>query len=160
MPSVAIDKTIRVSYVATIANQAAPTVAELNAGTLLQSMLTKDGLEMPSDTNDVDDASIADNFDASLPGTFGGPIQFTFKRRTGADPDTAWTLVVYGTTGFIVIRRQILESTAWTIAQPVEVLPGAWNQKMPVTPARNEQHRFQVKWNVRSPGWNLDAVVA
>lgn len=160
MPSVAIDGTIRLAYVATIANQAAPTVAELNAGTLLQSLVTKDGLVTPSETNTVDDAALADTFDGTVPGTFGGPVVLTFKRRTAPDADTAWNLVVYGTTGFIVVRRQIAQATAWTAAQPIEVYPGAWNQKIPVTPARNEQHRFTVEWPVRSPGPSMDAVVA
>ena len=160
MPSVAIDGTIRVAYVATIANQAAPTVAELNAGTLLQTLITKDGLVTPSDTNTVDDAALSDTFDAQVPGTFGGPVTLTFKRRALPDADTAWNLVVYGTTGFIVVRRQVLAATAWTAAQVAEVYPGAWNQKIPATPARNEQHKFTVQWPVRSPGPSMDAVVA
>jgi len=160
MPRVAIDGTVRVAFVVTIASQAAPTVAELNAGTPLQSLITKDGLVTPSDQNNVDDAALADTFDGEIPGTFGGALTLTMKRQHAPDTDTAWNLVVYGTTGFVVVRRQFPQATAWAATQPVEVYPGAWHEPVPVTPAANEQHRFTAMFPVRSPGPTLKAVVA
>jgi hypothetical protein len=160
MPRVAIDGTIKLSFVTTISDQDAPTVAELTAGTELQSLVTKDGLVTPADRNNVDDAALADRFDAMIPGTFGGVLTLTMKRQFTPDTDTAWDLVSYGTTGFIVIRRGTDAATAWTVADDVEVYPGAWHQKTPDTPAANEQHRFTVDFPVRSPGPSLEAVVA
>lgn len=45
MADIIVDGMTRVTFAPTIANTAAPTVAELNAGTLLQSTLIPAGLE-------------------------------------------------------------------------------------------------------------------
>ena len=49
------DGMTRVFYVSAIASQNAPTVAELNAGLALQSLITADGLEgFEASTSDVE----------------------------------------------------------------------------------------------------------
>lgn len=121
----------RVAYVPTIANIAAPTVAELNAGTLLQATLVPTGLEgFENSIAEVDNTSLASTFDTKLPGrkSFSGTA-LVLKKQDGTD--TVFNLLtVDNTNGYIAIRTGVAESTAWTAAQtPVGVHPirtGGW----------------------------------
>lgn len=114
----------RVYYVPTIANIAAPTVAELNAGTSLTSTLIPAGLEgFENSTAEVDNTSLASDFDTKLPGrkSFSG-TGLVFKKQDGTD--TIFVLLsVPNTNGYVVIRDGVLNTTAWTIADKVEVFP-------------------------------------
>lgn len=124
MADIIVDGRTRVAFVPTIANIAAPTVAELNAGTLLQSTLVPTGLEgFENTTADVDNTSLASTFDTKLPGrqSFSG-TGLVLKKQDGTD--TVFNLLsVPNTNGFIVIRDALPESTAWAAAQPVETHP-------------------------------------
>ena len=69
MADIIVDGQTRVAFVPTISNIAAPTVAQLNAGTLLQTTLIPTGLEgFENTTADVDNTSLASTFDTKLPG--------------------------------------------------------------------------------------------
>ena len=157
MARYANDGMIKVYFVTTIANKAAPTVAELNAGTDISNFITKDGLTVPSNQNNVANASLAETFDSELPGSFGGPLSMTGIRD--AATDTFWTLVVYGTAGFIVVRRGTATATAWASTQKVEVYPMTWHEPIPAQTASNEQGRFSAMAPVSSQP-SLKAVVA
>lgn len=159
MARYANDGMIRVYYVPTIANIAAPTVAELNAGTRLDSIMTKDGIKVPSNQNMVDDANLSDTFDAQVVGSFGGPISMTLKRDGTPASDTAWNLITYGLTGYVAVRRGVASGTAWTIAQKAEVYPSMFHEPLPVDPASNEQGRFTATGAVTAQP-NLKATVA
>ncbi len=131
-----------VYWVSTIANIAAPTVAELNAGTRISGYLTKDGLDISFNQNAADNADLEDTFDAQGVGTFGGTINGTFFRDNSAD--TAWNLFVYGTTGYLVVREGVAVATAWTAAQKAQVYPAQMHEPVPVPPTSNEQRKFKV----------------
>jgi len=125
MADIIVDGMTRVAFVPTIANIAAPTVAELNAGTLLQSTLVPTGLEgFENTTAEVDNTSLASTFDTKLPGrhSFSGTGLVLKKQTIGTDA-VYDTLTVPNTNGNIVIRDGIAESTAWTAAQKAEVHP-------------------------------------
>lgn len=149
----------RIEWVTTIADIAAPTAAELGAGTPLTNFVTKDGLNTPQNQNMVDSATIAETFDAQLVGSWGGALELTMFRDSVADDDDAWTLFVYGTNGHIVVRRGIAVATAWAAAQRVEVYPAQMHQPVMQPSAANEQQRFAVSLAVTSAP-NLKAVVA
>lgn len=153
------DGKLRVTYTSSVSNTAAPTTTELNAGTNLSSWLTKDGIEVPSDQNMVDDSSLADTFDAQVVGSFGGAIKLTAKRDGTPANDTAWNLITYGLTGFIVIRRGVASGTAWTVGDKVEVYPVMFHEPLPMTPASNEQSKFSATAAVTAQP-NLKATVA
>lgn len=159
MARYANDGMTRVSYVPTIASIAAPTTAELNAGTRLDTMMTKDGLTVPSNQNFVDDSNLSDTFDAQQVGSFGGPVNMTMKRDGTPASDTAWNLIVYGLTGYVVVRRGVASATAWTAAQKVEVYPVAFHEPLPAQTATNEQGRFTATAAVTAQP-NLKATVA
>lgn len=124
MADIIVDGMTRVAFVPTIANIAAPTTAELNAGTLLQSTLIPAGLEgFENTTAEVDNTSLASTFDTKLPGrqSFSG-TGLVLKKQDGTD--TVFNLLsVPNTAGYIVVRDGIAESTAWTASQKVEVYP-------------------------------------
>lgn len=145
-----------VSWVPTIASIAAPTVAELNAGTKISSYLTKDGLKVPQTQNMVDNSSLAETFDAQVVGSWGGQLELTMKRTT---TDTAWALFDYGENGYLVIRRGLAVATAWTAAQKAEVYPAEAHKPVPNDTAANAQATFKVALAVTAEP-NLAAVVA
>src|SRR5215213_9824535 len=123
MADVVIDGYIRVSSVPTIANLAAPTTAELNAGVAYEMLLTQDGLNgFASTTNWVNNSALGSTFDTQL-------------------PDTIWTTLQLGYQTNIVIRRRILRTTAWTASQPAEVYPVTCGQFTPQPYERNSLAR-------------------
>ena len=124
MVDIIVDGMTRVAFVPTIANIAAPTVAELNAGTLLQSTLIPAGLEgFENSTAEVDNTSLASTFDTRLPGrqSFNNTA-LVLKKQTGTD--TVFNLLTTpNTDGYIVIRDGVAQGTAWTTGDKVEVYP-------------------------------------
>lgn len=144
-------------YVPAIANIAAPTVAELNAGTNLTAFVPPDGWNPTTTQNNVDIASLADTFDVMVIGTEGGPITVTFMRNNTAD--TAWNLMVRGLTGFWAFREGIAVATAWTAAQPAQIYPMQSHHPIANQTARNAVRTFNVTTAVTSAP-NRKAVVA
>lgn len=138
------EKYTRVVFATTLASKSAPTVANLNAGTDITSFLTKDGLSTPQNQNMVDSSTLAETFDSQLPGSWGGAIELTCFRDNGSGDDDAWDLFVYGTNGFLVVRRGILISTAFAASQKVEVYPVQHHQPIMQPSAANEEQRFKV----------------
>ena len=159
MADVIIDGYIRVSSVPTIANLAAPTTAELNAGISYEMNLTQDGLQgFASTTNWVDNAALGSTFDTRLPGTVAfGDMGLTFKWQSGTD--TIFTTLVYGYQTNIVIRARVLRATAWTASQLVEVYPVTCGQYSRLEYERNSLARFNVPVGLNSEP-QLRAVVA
>jgi hypothetical protein len=133
------DGNTRVAYVPSIASQSAPTVAELNAGILLQTLITPDGLiGFEPDTADVPTGSLASVYSTVDIGrdSFSGTMLRLKKQTSG---DTAYTtLGTRGTTGYIVIRRSLAETTAWASSQAVEVYPIKTGRRRRLAPAENE----------------------
>jgi len=124
MADIIVDGMTRVAFVPSIANLAAMTVSEANAGTLLQSTLIPAGLEgFENSTAEVDNTSLASTFDTKLPGrqSFSG-TGLVLKKQDGTD--TIFNLLsVPNTAGFIVIRDGIPETTAWASGQKYEAYP-------------------------------------
>jgi hypothetical protein len=138
------DGKIRVYYVPSIANQNAPTTTELNAGTDLTATMTADGLSgFQPDTADVDTSSLASVFNSTRNGrTSFSNTQLTLKRQSGTD--TIFNLLTRDTTGFIVIRRSISQSTAWASSQGVEVYPIVCEETARMDPAPNTVERYVI----------------
>jgi hypothetical protein len=157
MARYANDGMIRIYVVATIASIAAPTTAELNAGTNIGNFVTKDGLTVPSGQNYVDNFSIVETFNSQVVGSFGGPVAMIGIRD--AATDTFWDLVVYGTLTHLVVRRGLATATAWTAAQKVEVYPIQWHEPLPEQTGQDTLGRFTAAAAVRIQP-NLKATVA
>lgn len=160
MADVFADGNVRVAYVATISNIAAPTTTELNAGILLQSTLTADGLiGFEATTAEVDTTSLASTFNTKNIGRddYSGTMLRLKKQTVGSD--TVRTTLTRGTTGYIVIRRGITETTAWASSQQVEVYPIICGRRKELTPTANSVMKYEVPTPITSAP-NPDAVVA
>lgn len=139
---------MRVSYVPTIANIAAPTVAELNAGTILTSQLIPTGLEGFEPTQaGVDNTSLASTFDTQKAGrlSFSTP-GLIFKKQDGTD--TIFNLLTAGTAGFVVVRANgVLTGTAYAASQFMRVFPGECGEAYMVGLGEaNSLERFRLPW--------------
>lgn len=135
------DGNVRVTWAATIANIAAPTTAELNAGTALESLITPDGLDISSDTAAVDTSALNSTFTTNSAGRRSYDIKLTFKRQTPTD--TALNLLPYRTSGYLVVRRTVAATTAWTASQKAEVYPVQTGEASFIKPAANEVAKFE-----------------
>jgi hypothetical protein len=148
---------IELRYVPTVANKAAPTVAEINAGVDLTPWLTRDGLDTPQGGSTVDVAGASSRYNATQSGSYGGdPISATFFRDTVAGSDTAWATLPRGTAGYFVIGRFGLTPAA---GERVEVWEINVISRAMVAIADNEAQRFVASMAVPSEP-NDAAVVA
>lgn len=151
MADIPSDGNTRVFWVAAISNQSGPTVAELNAGLALQSLITADGLEgFEASTSDVDNTALNSTFDTLTIGRdkYSGTMLRLKKQTVGAD--TAFTTLVRGAAGYIVIRRDIAETTAWTTTQKCEVYPVVCGQTRRLKPEGNTLTRWEIDTKITS----------
>lgn len=159
MPDIVVDGKTRVAYVPTIASLSAPTTTELNAGILLQSTLTASGLAgFQPETATVDTSSLASTFNTAVNGktSFSG-TRLQFKKQSGSD--TIYDTLTRGTTGYIVIRRSVTESTAWASAQKISVYPIECGEVSHMDPEENSVERYEVPLTMTSAP-SLRAAVA
>lgn len=129
MADLVSDGKIRVTWVTSIANIAAPTVAELNAGLRLDTLMTPDGLQTNPSTDDVDTSSLSSTFNTQRAGRRGFDNALTMKRQDSGD--TARSTLVYRANGFLVVRRDLDASTANATSQKVEVYPSECGEPAP-----------------------------
>ncbi len=152
MADVSSDGNTRSAYVPSIANIAAPTTTELNAGILLQSVITADGLMgFEPETADVDTSALDSTFDTVNIGrdSFSG-TGLRMKKQNPTASDTAYNTLTRGTAGFIVIRRDVASTTAWASTQKVEVYPIICGQTKRLTPEANTVARYEVPTKITS----------
>jgi len=136
------DGNTRLSWVTTISNTAAPTTSELNAGVALESFVTPDGLSISTSTDTVDNSALNSTQSTVLPGRRGDEISLTFKQQgQGAAP---WTTFASRPAGYLVVRRGIASTTAWTASQKVQVYPCTAGDRQLQPPAANELEKFTV----------------
>lgn len=150
MPDITADGKTRVSWVPTIANINAPTAAELNAGMLLQSTLTADGLAgFKPDTADVDTSALDSTFNTNVNGrTSFSNTMLRLKKQSGTD--TIFTTLVRDAAGYIVIRRSLAAATAWASVQPVEVYPALCGEVARIDPEPNTVERYEIPLKITS----------
>lgn len=146
------DGVIRLHYVPTIANTAAPTMAEIGAGVELTGFLRS--LDTPLEGSTVDAATAESRYNKTVGGTYGGqPITGEFTRSNDYDDDDAWLALARETTGYFVVARRGGSGTDGAIAATdrvdvwsVEIIsrnPSAYNRNtletFTVTASVNEE---------------------
>jgi hypothetical protein len=153
------DTYTKIHIVDSIASIAAPTVAELAAGTEVTGFLTPAGLDTPEDGTDADISSIASARDFSIPATIGGDIQGEFYRDDTADD--AWNATARLTITNLVISRFGGTGTGNAIiaTDVVEVWPVRVSQRSNARITRGEALRFVATFAL-SADPDLAAVVA
>lgn len=153
------DGNIKVTFVPSVANAAAPTTAELAAGTALECLITADGLDIKVDEDTVSIPKLCETSNSEAPGRATYGFTLTLMRKTVTIEDVAWTTLLRGTSGFLVIRYGLAYTTAYAAAQKAQVFPGTAGERRPQKPEANGGTMFQSQWYVTSKP-NLDAVIA
>lgn len=159
MADIIVDGKIRIFWVTTIADIAAPTTTELDAGIRLDNWVTPDGLVgFEGNTAEVDTTAINSRFDTKRPGRVGFEgTMLRLKKQTGTD--TAFDTLVYEAEGHVVVRRDTLSDTAWASSDDVEVYPAVCGEARFLAPEANTVRRYEVPMMVSSQP-ELRAVVA
>lgn len=140
----------RIWWVTTMADPAAPTVAELEAGVDISAYVPKDGLKVGATNAKVKNDDITTAFDGEIPGSYGNSVTLTSFRDD--DDDLAWeTFRVRNTYGFLVVRRMVPVAEAVAAGQEVEVYPAATGQPAMQDTAENERVKFGVELAVHAP---------
>lgn len=142
MPDLMSDGMTRVSWVTTISNPAAPTVAELNAGVALQSYITPDGLSISTSTASVDNSALDSTDNTSVAGRRTDDISITFKQQ--GQSAAPWTTFAGKPSGHVVVRSGVAAATAWGANQKIQVYPSQAGDRQKSTPAPNELEKFTV----------------
>lgn len=145
MADLITDGKTKVWEVPTIADLAAPTTTELDAGQQLENIMTPDGLVgFEPDTADVDNSALSSTFDTALAGraSFSGRMVRLKKQSTTGD--VVYDLLVREYTTNIVIRRGVDAATAWTAADEVEVHPIQCGEVRNLAPEANTVQRYEV----------------
>lgn len=146
MADIVMDGNVKVAWVSTISNTAAPTTTELNAGTDLTSWITPDGLNITTETQDVDTTAVNSTQNTYAVGRRTDTASLTFKHQGfSAAP---WTTFASNPSGYIVVRRGVAGSTAWTSTQKVLVYPVQAGYRALAPYAANEVEKFSVDFKV------------
>lgn len=144
------DGKTKVVWASSIANIAAPTTTELNAGSDFTARITPDGLKLDPSTADVNTSSLASTFDTGTVGRVGFAVELTFKRGSTVGEDLPYTTLKYGVGGYLVVRRGIDYATAWASTQKCEVYPVVCGEPQNSSPAANEVMKFMSPLKVTS----------
>lgn len=153
------DGQIKVTFVPAIANTAAPTTAELAAGTALECLITADGLEIKTDEGVIEIPKLCETAMSQAPGRTTHGVTLTMVRQTVPGADLGWTVLLRGTVGFLVIRLGLTYTTAYATAQKVIVYPGKVGERRLQKPEMNGATKFMSQWYVSAQP-NLDAAIA
>lgn len=150
------EENVPVLYVPAIADVTAPTVAELTDSSVvaLASYIRKDGVQFPSNRNMVDTGSLDQTFDSEYPGSKGGTLVITFKRKNRAGAEAAWTLFKGGLVdGYLVFG---FEGSAVVAADNVDVYQATSHHPVRSNPAANTEQTFMVNFGVQDEALGVD----
>jgi hypothetical protein len=161
MADIIMDGFVKVWSVPTIANIAAPTTAELNAGTNLGGLLLKDGLRgFTPDTGTVDTTALSSTYGTNAPGLIAlSKGSLWVKAQTQATETLRQVFVAQYTTNIVIRRQGTVETGAWTSAQWVEVWPVKFGARIDGDFASNEVSKmgFEIFFYIAP---NQSAVIA
>lgn len=162
LPGIVHDGNYLVTWVDTIANMAAPTVAELTAGIALECQITPDGLSREASDETVDTSRLCSTFTTQLVGRTSFELSVTLVRHetvVSGNTDEAYDTLSKLKTGFLTVRDNKSAETAYAIGDEVEVYPVQCGTRSKSTPAANELQTFTLPLTVTADP-ELAAVVA
>ena len=146
MADIISDGLTRVSWVTTIANTAAPTASELNAGVALEGFITADGWNASTSTDDVDNSALNSTQNTALAGRRSDSIELTFKQQ--GKGNAPWTTFAGNPVGYLVRRSGVAATTAWAASQKVTVYTVQAGFRDEKAPAKNELEKFAVDFKI------------
>lgn len=162
MAKMLADGNVKVTFVPTILNIAAPLAAtELSAGgsLTLECLITADGLSISVDEAVVSLPALCETFDAESPGRAKYAIDLTMFRHVATADDDAWVTLVRGLSGYLVIRYGVAVTTAYAAADKLLVFPCTFGERKPLPTEANGGVKFASHVYVTSQP-ELDAVAA
>lgn len=139
------DGNVKVTYVVTLSSITAPTATQLNAGVDIQTVLTKEGLDISPEQSPVDNTNLSSTSETERAGTTKYTINLTVKRQIASVDDIGYNVLVEGQDGFLVVRRNLTHSTAYAAAQSVEVYPVQCGVQKDQPPKLNEPQTFMIQ---------------
>lgn len=157
MAKLPFDGNMRVFVVDSIADEAAPTVAEIDAGTEITSFIPKNGWGASNSANRVDTGDLSTLYDSEVLGTWKITLDLTILRDDTTD--TAWDeFQTHGAQTHIVVLP--FKGTGSVAASDVcQVYPVETGQATPNQSAANERQTASVPLAVTGEP-SLDGSVA
>lgn len=147
------DVNTKVYWLPAVTEIAAPTVAEIAAGTQLTAQIPSDGVNLTNTRNNASISMLDQAFTPERVGTFGAGITLKFTRDDATD--AAFALFSHGVKGYLLISR----FGAPIAASKVEVYPAESHDPAPLATAENELQQFEVQLAVTDRP-SIRAVVA
>jgi hypothetical protein len=147
MTDVFADGNTRVAWITAIANINAPSVAELNAGTLLHDIMTIDGLMgFQAETQPVPSTPLSGVFDTEQPGSVQVKGNAVRLKKQNANPgtDAIFNLLAPKTLGFVAIRKSLAAATAWASGQLAQIYPAATGYETYLALERDTLERYEI----------------
>lgn len=124
----------RISICPAIVSVSAPTVAELNAGTMISALLDRDGIEINHDTQTISRTKWFSNQEVEYPTRFATSFTVRGYRHIAAVDNVLLNLFsTFRQRKFIVVRRGGSTDTAWAAGQLVEVYHYSTGKRTPIS---------------------------
>jgi hypothetical protein len=124
---------------------ATPKITEIAAGVELTPFLAPAGLSLPDEGSEADVSDMSSERDVSAPSTISGNPEGEFWRDSATADDDAWTTLVRGATGYLVVAL-FGGTTATTYAiksgDKVDIWPVRVSSRNLARVARGEAVRF------------------
>ncbi|MGH9006030.1 MAG: hypothetical protein ACRDYV_23130 [Acidimicrobiia bacterium] len=158
MTDLAHDGQYRVAFVPTIADLAAPTVAEIGAGVDMECRITPTGLQREWSTERKDTSKLCSTFSTQSSGRRSVSLQIVYVREE-SDTTGLENALVYKADGFLVVRDDEAADNAWAATDKCEVYPVQCDQPSKSSPAANEDQTITVGFSMTGEP-ELEAVVA
>lgn len=136
--SVPADGNLKVVWVPTISNAAAPTVAEVTGGTAIDisCYLTPDGFTTGGDEAVVTDDRLCSTQSFEQPGRFSDTLDVIYVWGDATD-NVAYTTLTRLAKGFIVARWAKPYATALAAADKIDVYPATCGKQNKMPPEAN-----------------------
>ncbi|WP_242892425.1 phage tail tube protein [Actinomadura litoris] len=153
------DGNVKVTVVSTLSSKSTPSAAQLNAGIDIQTVLTKDGLNIKVDQSPVDNTALSSRTETEDAGTTKHEVNLTYKKQDSTLTDIAFNALGPGDLIWLAVRRDRAHETAYAAGQPVEIYPGRAGSYMRAEPKLNEPQTIEQKIFIYESA-DTEAVVA
>lgn len=150
---------LKITWVLSIASLTAPTAAELNAGTDIQTVVIKDGLDEKHEQEAVDNTHIASAKETERGGTSKDEMELTIKKQAASVDDIGFNTLVPEQLGYLVIRRDKLHTQAYAAGDVVSIYPSECGVRQFVPNKMNEPVQFKIKLFNHTAGVDFATVV-
>lgn len=150
MADIISDGNTRVAWVTSISNTSAPTAAELNAGIVLQSTMTPDGLSgFQPTTADVPNRKLDSTFNTVDTGTVSfSNVELRFYKQSGTD--TIYNTLIRGTAGYVAVRRSAPAGGVFATSDKVQIYPAKCGETSWMDPEQDTEERYAIPIKITS----------